>query len=382
MKPMKWFALPVVLLIILSFMVLRTTFAAHAAPASKCSGWKVVASPNARYGNGLMSVAAIAANDIWAVGSSVSAQGAYFTLTEHWNGSKWSVVSSPNVGPYPNFLSSVVAVSTNDVWAVGDTYTGNTFPFPQQPLIEHWDGSAWTVVASPKTQSTYSVLSGVTAVSANDVWAVGTISVSKKITHTLIEQWNGTKWSIVPTPNPAANHIILSAVTAASASDIWAVGESGGPGVYQTLIEQWNGSAWNIVSSPDVPNHANFLNSVSVTSANSIWAVGYAGNHSSNQTLVEQWNGTSWNIVQAAKLKGQNTFNGVAAIAANDVWAVGSVIEQWNGKQWSLVSSPNPGGPSILYGVTQVPNTKNLWSVGYYEPSSGGSRTLTEYYCG
>ena len=63
----------------------------------------------------------------------------YRTLTEHWDGSAWSVVSSPSVGPETNLLFSVDAVSANDIWAVGFYYVAGL----GQTLILHWDGSTW-----------------------------------------------------------------------------------------------------------------------------------------------------------------------------------------------------------------------------------------------
>ena len=89
---------------------------------------------------------AIAANDAWAVGSSgYNAQ----TLAEHWDGTAWSVVPSPNAGTGNNRLLDVDVVSANDVWAVG-AYN----PVPgtgQKPLTLHWDGTQWSVVGNPGT---------------------------------------------------------------------------------------------------------------------------------------------------------------------------------------------------------------------------------------
>src|SRR5206468_9107024 len=83
----------------------------------------------------------------------------------------WEVVSSPNVGTSDNQLRGVAAVSANDVWAVGDYSNGTGH---QQTLVEHWNGTAWSVVPSPNVGTGHNVLNGVAAVSANDVWAVGT----------------------------------------------------------------------------------------------------------------------------------------------------------------------------------------------------------------
>src|SRR5207249_767545 len=103
-------------------------------------------------------VATISANDVWAVGSYDDASSPEQTLVERWNGSSWEVVSSPNTGSASNHLYGVAAVSANDVWAVGYYDNGTT----RQTLIEHWDGSSWSIVPSPNsTNSYYSELNGV-----------------------------------------------------------------------------------------------------------------------------------------------------------------------------------------------------------------------------
>jgi len=85
----------------------------------------------------------------------------------------WSTVSSPNVntGVISNVLSSVSAVASNDVWAVGyNLLYPNTATY--HTLTEHWDGSQWAIIPSPNQDS--SQLYGVAAAGTNDVWAVGT----------------------------------------------------------------------------------------------------------------------------------------------------------------------------------------------------------------
>jgi hypothetical protein len=92
------------------------------------------------------------------------------TLIEHWNGTAWSIVASPNQGTIQDNLYAVGVVSANDVWAVGQYYNGSV----QQTLVEHWNGTTWSVVPSPNQPTTYcDYLNAVGGVSANDVWAVG-----------------------------------------------------------------------------------------------------------------------------------------------------------------------------------------------------------------
>lgn len=227
----------------------------------------------------------------------------------------WGLVSSPNKGSNNNILNAVAVVSSKDVWAVG---YGNEVPGGEvrsvggdntgtnsinQTLIEHWNGINWSIVASP-SPGIVNHLNGVTAVSANDVWAVGYREVSTKPhapIQTLVEHWNGSAWGIVASPGVGpGDENVLSAVTAVSTKDVWAVGnyfKPGGAGVnpYRTLIEHWNGKHWSIVSSLNAGPQNNTLLGVAAVSAQDVWAV---GNHdtvkdTTGKTLVEHWNGTT-----------------------------------------------------------------------------------------
>ena len=94
----------------------------------------------------LNAVAAVSAHNIWAVGYSISGSGEQ-PLIEHWDGTKWSILPSPNSGPTADdALDGVTAISPNNVWAVGSNM--NTGSTPGQSLIEHWDGVQWSIVSS------------------------------------------------------------------------------------------------------------------------------------------------------------------------------------------------------------------------------------------
>src|SRR5579863_7146809 len=106
-------------------------------PGAKTS---LAPSANSRGSGEFRAVAAVSANDAWAVGSGLG------TLIEHWNGTKWSIVTSPSPGSIGNFLNGVTAISTGDAWTVGGFSNSH---FTSQTLTEHWNGSAWSVVKSP-----------------------------------------------------------------------------------------------------------------------------------------------------------------------------------------------------------------------------------------
>ncbi len=356
--------------------------AATATPTSGCEPeWSVVSSPNVPGANYLNGVAVVSANDVWAVGDYINGSFINQTLMEHWNGTAWSVVPSPNRTRY-NYLNGVSVVSANDVWAVG-YYSG---PSVDQTLVEHWNGTSWSVVPSPNVPWGDNELWGVSVVSANDVWAVGNYDNGSAF-QTLIEHWDGIAWSVVPSPNVGTGHNRLNGVTAVSANDVWAVGTNG-----YTLIEHWDGIAWSVVPSPS-PNSLNILNGVTAVSANDVWAVGYCVlGGPSYQTLMEHWNGTSWSVVPSPSPGTRyNYLNGVAAVSSNDVWAVGyyvngsfpdyeTLVEHWNGTSWSVIPSPDPGtGYNYLNGIAAV-SANDVWAVGYYNNSSNTAQTLVELY--
>ena len=144
---------------------------------------------------------------------------------------------------------------------------------------------------------------------------------------TLIEQWDGTSWSIVTSPNTdTSQDNLLYGVTCTSASQCWAVGYYNNGSADQTLIEHWNGTSWSIVTSPNGgTTQDNELYGVTCTSASQCWAVGLYSNGSADQTLIEHWNGTSWSIVTSpnGSTTQDNFLYGVTCTSASQCWAVG-----------------------------------------------------------
>lgn len=300
----------------------------------------------------LSGVAAISTKNVWAVGSYQNSNQIEQTLIEQWNGTSWSVVFSPNAAHSDeDILNGVAAVSANDVWAVGTYVNSNQI---DQTLIELWNGTKWSVMPAPDVGSNSNWLYGVTAVSTSDVWAVGTYVDSNVVYQTLIEQWNGQAWSVVPSPNVGLSYNTLSGVTAVSASDVWAVGYyyTKNDISNQALIEQWNGSNWQAIASPGV-GVDNFLSGVTAVSTSDMWAVGTDINKKDiEQALIEQWNGSKWQVIASPGVGVGGFLDGVVAVSASDVWAVGfyeynknlfirTLIEQWDGTKWSIVKSPN-----------------------------------------
>ena len=144
------------------------------------------------------------------------------------------------------------------------------------------------------------------------------------LTRRLTEQWNGALWNVVAGPNVDPSFNQLYAVAVVAARDIWTVGSSGGlTNAAQALVEQWNGTSWSVVPSADVggTTASNFLNAVAIVSATDSWAVGQDGR---GEPLTEHWNGTNWQVVSSIPLAiTGDTLLGVAAITTTNVWTVG-----------------------------------------------------------
>ena len=358
------------------------TNARAAGAKTQCGGWSIVHSPNP---TGILhvlnGVAAVTPNNVWAVGDYYStSQSAYVSLIEHWTGANWQVVPSPSENYITN-LNAITAISANDIWAVGSTElenSGTSFT-----LIEHWDGTSWSIIPSPSPGKQLNRLWGVSAGPSNDVWAVGDYSTKNgKLFKTLIEHWDGTSWSVVPSPSSANFDTLYSVSVVKNTDQVWAVGSYiNSSNTPEALIEQWKGSHWAKVPAPN--NGAGELFGVQAISPTDVWAVGGV----SGQTLTEQWNGTSWGVVSSPNIGSRDFLLGVTAVSANDVWAVGSALdgsgsetltEQWNGTSWSVVTSPNVAHDQFN-AASAVQTTGKLWSVGYSEQSK--KTTLTEFYC-
>ena len=316
------------------------------------------------------------------------------TLIEHWDGTAWSQVASPNPGGSANRnqLLGVAALSASNAWAVGFYY-----PTPKT-LIEHWNGTAWKHVASPAPGSG-STLTGIAATSRSNAWAVGT-STNGTTTQALVLRWNGTTWSQVASPSlscPAG--ISLNAVAATSSSNAWAVGYCNTDTASQTLILHWDGTTWSQVASPgpSCPPGVS-LNGVAALSSSRAWAVGDCYASSGVQTVILRWNGTAWKRV-ASPDPGSSSGSALSAVAATSstsAWAVGdyglgtlgatqTLVLHWNGTAWSQVTSPIPGASGSQNNLLAVAalSASEAWAVGDYQHVAAGSGyTLTEHWDG
>ena len=287
--------------------------------------------------------------------------------------------------------STLVAITASNAWAVG-FYEKSTTSF--RTLVEHWNGSNWSVVPSPNADSGENALAAVAAVSASDIWAVGYRhgpgAPGGGDRKTLVEHWDGVKWRIVksPSPGPARGDGFLFGVAAASAGRAWAVGTE--PSRFSsTLAIGWNGMKWQTVKTANPGQGDRFLQAVAAPSARVALAVGSDLSGNQTRALAEKWTGTTWSTVPAASPGGDfNSLQAIAAMNASQAWSVGAsranqgarftaLIEHWNGHAWTKASLRQvlAPGDDWLFGAASVPKS-GFWAVG-----SAGSRTLVERFC-
>jgi hypothetical protein len=219
------------------------------------TGWKRVGVPETHAS--WSAVAFTTPSDGWAVGGSVGPG----VGIARWDGRRWMAVPGADLGNRRAGLDDAAAVGKDDVWAVG---SASIAAAKAGVLVEHWDGSRWRVVPTPDVGQ--SQLSAVAAISRTDVWAVG-----NQIDNTLIEHWDGERWGLIP--NPAAPVGRLEDIAAISARDIWTVGTRGAWPARQTpLIEHWDGTRWRVVAAP--ARQTKSFSSVEVLSSGDIWVSG------------------------------------------------------------------------------------------------------------
>jgi hypothetical protein len=284
------------------------------------SRWAIVGTPT--LAGQFSGVDGSAADNVWAVGArEVDLGGGTFTfgpLAERWNGTSWTVVPTQTPqGTVSTTLSRVKTFSATNVWAVGTAVTAGTLV--SQTLIQQWNGTNWKIEASPSPDPFQNLLTDIDGASANDVWAVGNQGDDGNggTLAGLVLHYDGTSWSEVKVPGTASdgtfNLPTLQDVIALSANDVWIVGS-----VFSwidlkvvPLALHWNGSTWQRTVMPSAPNDGQGFHSIAALSATRVYAFG---------SVIARWTGTGWaaesatvpgQLLDAAAVTGTSTVLGV-----------------------------------------------------------------------
>ena len=257
-------------------------------------------------------------------------------------------------------------------------------------------GTGWLVQAMPSPPSSPNsdnVLDGVSCASSVSCVAVGSYVSSAGIGVTLAEYWNGSTWSVLPTPDPGSTGNHLYGVDAVAPNDVWAVGQQlGAKAPEQGLVEHWNGQKWSVVSSPVSASASVMLDAVTVAHGQ-VWTAGEADSPASGgRPIIERLSGGHGQVVHLPASAGNNWTNlyGLAP-ADGAIWAVGTFVDpttdnsdvlvlRLTGGKWTINNAPNAGGTGgsdILGGVTNIDG--QLWMAGMYNTASSNNLPLIEH---
>jgi hypothetical protein len=318
-------------------------------------------------------VSAASRADAWAVGCAIPDSDLCTSdLAERWNGKTWTRVAVPS--PAGSFgvevsLTSVTDVSSADAWAIGTTEGGGNYV-----QIVHWNGKSWRQTATPSIgiYGKQYGLDAVSAVSATNIWAAGSIGGDALVLH-----WNGKAWSRVAVPLDSTEYVSgISSVKAISASDVWAVGEitSEATEVEAPLILHWNGKSWTRMQSPRLLyGDPSRLTAVAGSSASNVWAVGFGDG---NNDIQFHWNGKSWSN---ETYRGSFPIPGfgyelgaVETVSSSGAWATACCGRAlyWNGKKWSKTQIGTVAQAYELTGLAGV-SSSSAWAAGWFFNSSG-----------
>ena len=285
--------------------------------------------------------------------------------------------SKPQTGPLRTAqrtaLNGADGLSSNNVWAVGYSKAGGAY----KTLVERWNGTQWSIVPSPNVGTSHNVLVDVDALRSDLAWAVGYYREGS-LRRTLLLRWNGTQWNTVPSPNPGTLSNTLLDVAAIAPNDVWAIGYKSSGAGYQSLILHYNGTNWEEVGAPSLGTGDNVLTSISAVSGTDVWAAGYFVDGTQHKTLTLRYDGTTWHRVPSANAAGGVTaLQDIDASSPTSAWAVGfeyqadrnryvASTQHWNGTSWSAFPSAAQAsaGNSEMFAVAKAPGTSQVWAAG------------------
>lgn len=309
------------------------------------------------------------------VGPYESGEFHFDSVRSSWNGSSWSSLSS--FGYENDYLYGVSCTSSSFCVAVG-SYGSLGF---EETFAQHWNGTKWSLVSTPNPGLEENSLEGVSCTSSSACTAVGERSYENE---TLAIRWNGSSWSTQTTPSPGTGNNDLHGVSCTSSTHCVAVGDKVATGGSETTLAMtWNGTSWTTQTTPN-PTGAlsSSVEAVSCTSSTACIAVGVYQAVNGPLPFAMQWNGTSWSL-QSVKLPSKTNFgwlNGVSCTASNACIAVGSyeligtgtftMAQKWDGSNWTAEKPANPGASFNSLDAVSCAASNWCKAAGYYVKES------------
>lgn len=223
-------------------------------------------------------VEAASNGDVWLVGNITTKYPTYnLPLVLRWRDGDWDFVDTVTLRPQTEYpyaarggtLAEAAALSPDDIWAVGQAAGFGDGKATTVPLAVHWDGSSWTEVDVPRVANRHHELDDVVAISSDDVWAVGDYRNIAGAFHAITYHWDGTEWSHIKSPIEDLADSGLDDVAAAGPNDVWALGGAADAGV---VLMHWDGTEWSLAEAP--PNSGG---SLAVLGPDDVWVSGWNG---------------------------------------------------------------------------------------------------------
>ncbi len=301
----------------------------------------------------LRGVACFSREDCRAVGSYLDSEGVRKTLAMSWNGSSWSIATTPNPsGASASEPTSMRCTSTSFCVAVGSYLDSEGV---RKTLAMSWNGSSWSIATTPNPSgASASELTSLSCRSASFCVATGSYVDIPNVGKTLAMSWNGSSWSIATTPNPSgASTSELRAVSCAATTFCLAVGSYlSSSGETKTQAMKYGGSSWTPVPTTDLEDATkSVLSGISCTSISTCLAVGeYATeNRTAALMMIFKLAGSTWtgSANRSADPSGaaRSALSAVGCASASACMAVGSVAmeekaptelaESFNGANWT-----------------------------------------------
>lgn len=365
---------------------------------AQASGWQVQSTPNPSLPNGyLAAVSCSGTASCMAVGDFENDAAVPRTLAMRWDGGHWRIKATPNPpGAIASRLSGVSCTTATACVAVG--YYVNRGG-KVLTLAERWNGARWSIQAtSDPAGAVGSWLLTVTCTSARACTAVGEYENALAVFLTLAERWNGTRWVVQRTIDPAgAFSSALFGVSCTSARACAAVGNyTNTDGTAVTLAEQWNGVRWRRQTIPNQPGASgSVLSGVSCAKASACIAVGHYTSKGMTLALAEGWNGSRWRL-QTTLMPGRgktSELDAVWCVSASACTAAGgytnsfgtslTLAERWNGSNWALQPTPNAAGSAGgKFTAVSCGSAKRCAAVGYDANLVGMDVTMAQEWNG
>lgn len=348
-------------------------------PALSQEEWIFVPpSPVGGEGGAVRGVEGTSLNDVWAVGAWFSPSGEKLSLIQHFDGTSWTMLPTPDTGVIGKneSMRSVVAVSTDNAVAVGShTPVG----FAPQPLAMEWNGSEWALIATPVFEGGAN-FDGIDRAPSGDLWVAGYLYGTA-----FLARRNGGGWDIEYAPQVGGERNNFNALHARTDTEIWAAGTwSDHQGQRRLLIQRFDGGGnWTTFDLPPPDGFDDYYETDRVTgvhafAANDVWAIGYYYDRASTLTLplIMHYDGVSWTKVSLPLNPGSGHLEGLTAIGPDDIYAAGTFTPtggvqgpymlHYDGVSWAEVSLPSSGGSyEWLLGMTATPDG-SVWAVGQY----------------